>query len=593
MPTALDLLASDRRRTLCARASLAPVTPSRRRTGAASPLSFPSIANFSPMSWGGRRMTPDQVRWIIESAVGGNIQQQWQLFDLMEDSWPRLAKNLGEVRRAAARCTYTVTPYLAPGQTKPTDIARERADLAKAALTNWRPTVGSLELSFEDTLFDALDAYGKGLSVLEVGWQRHRAGILPRSAWQLAPQLYGWNADGNRLGLVADGTWREFPEGQFLVGTWRGRSGVPGQTALLRCLAPYWCGITFGWEWLLNHAQIFGVPIRWGTYDAARPELKSSLETMLENMGSAGWAAMPSGTSLELKEAVRSGPDNPQVLIQTLADKACDIVILGQEASTESKPSGLGNGASELHGAVRADVLQNAAQWCADLLNYQLMPSLMRWNFGDDEELPIIVPDFAAEPDPQAKALRDQILLQSGVSMPRAWFYTRHSIPMPEPTEEVITSGPAQGPGLGSNAPGGWGTFPESQAHRLPPPPTDDHHEPEGDPVSAAASTPSAPLPGDYRMPEATRRALAEALRTDLDPLRRAVAPLLAAIESDDLDLVGKLEEFIAELDRLAPTMVGAGELANALESALAEAAIAGAAQTYSKAPATTATPTT
>ena len=592
MPTALDLLASDRRRSLCARASLAPVTQSRRRPGVAALLSFPSIANFSPMSWGGRRMTPDQVRWIIESAVGGNIQQQWQLFDLMEDSWPRLAKNLGEVRRAAARCTYTITPYLAPGQTKPTDTARERADLAKVALTNWRPTVGSLELGFEDALFDALDAYGKGLSVLEVGWQRHRAGILPRSAWQLAPQLYGWNADGNRLGLVADGTWREFPDGQFLVGTWRGRSGVPGQTALLRCLAPYWCGITFGWEWLLNHAQIFGVPIRWGTYDADRPELKSSLETMLENMGSAGWAAMPSGTSLELKEAVRSGPDNPQVLIQTLADKACDIVILGQEASTESKPSGLGNGASELHGAVRADVLQNAAQWCADLLNYQLMPSLMRWNFGDDEELPIVVPDFAAEPDPQAKALRDQILLQSGVRMPRAWFYTRHSIPLPEPDEEVITSGPAQGPGLGSNAPGGWGTLPEQPkpASTLPPPA---QSVPKVEPVSAAASTPSAPLPGDYRMPEATRRALAEALRTDLDPLRRAVAPLLAAIESGDLDLVGKLEEFIAELDRLAPTMVGAGELANALESALAEAAIAGAAQTYSTAPTTTTTPTT
>lgn len=567
MSTALDLLAADRRRSLVVRASPAPI--SRRQLAVAAHLSSPSIASFTPMLWGGRRMTPDQVRWIIEGAVAGNIAQQWQLFDLMEDTWPRLAKNLGEVRRAAARCTYTVKPYIAPGQKKPTDTAHERADLAKAALTNWRPVPGSLELSFEDALFDALDCYGKGLSVLEVNWQLHPAGILPRCAWHLPPQKYGWNADGNRLGLVADGAWREFAEGQFWVGAWRGRSGVPGQTALLRCLAPYWCGITFGWEWLLNYAQIFGVPIRWGTYDNAQPHLKPTLEAMLANMGSAGWAAMPSGTSLELKESVKSGPDNPQVLIQTLADKACDILILGQEASSESKPSGLGNGASELHSAVRADVLQSAAQWCADLLNYQLMPALMQWNFGDDQELPIVVPDFAAEPDPQAKALRDQILLTSGVAMPKAWFHERHSIPLPEPGEEVITSGPAQGPGLGLNAPGGWGALPE------PPPAA----------LSAlrARAASAHTLPGAYQMPATTLRALTAAQAGTLAPLRTAAAPLIAALEAGQLDVIGELEAFIRRLDELAPSVVGASALADALEKALAEAAIAGAVQTYGK----------
>jgi predicted transcriptional regulator len=86
-------------------------------------------------------------------------------------------------------------------------------------------------------------------------------------------------------------------------------------------------------------------------------------------------------------------------------------------------------------------------------------------------------------------------------------------------------------------------------------------------------------------MPEVTHRALAQAHANDLAPLRKASQPLLAAIEAGNLDVVGELEAFIAKLDALAPKMVGASELANVLEAALAEAAIAGAAHSYAKLP--------
>lgn len=602
MPTALDLLRADHARTgaVLARSASAHLVAARPVKAAPPapyiPLSNPKISDFSGLMWRGRRLTPDQIRWILESAIAGDIAQQWELFDLMEDTWPRLVKNLNEVRRAAARCTYTVQPY-AERCEPPTATAKDRADLASAALENWRPRPGTLELGLEDALFDALDAYGKGLSVLEISWQRTPAGLLPRCAHQLGPRRIAWNEAGNELGLLTEaGAWQPFPEGQFWVGTWRARSGAPGHTALLRCLAPYWCGITFGWEWLLNNAQIFGVPFRWATYDPARTELLPQLTSMLQNLGSAGWAAFPAGTALEFKEAIKAATDNPQVLIQTLADKACDITILGQEASSESKPAGLGSGASALHGAVRADVLQAAAQWCADLLNYQLVPALLRLNWGDGSEPPTFTPENAGESDPEAMARRDQILLQSGYHFPKAWGYKRHAIPLPEEGEETISapaaaaplslppSGPAHDRNIGVTAPEGGSAPPESESTKHLQPSS--QFVPKVDPVEAAASTLSAPLPGDYRLPEATRRALDAAHRADLAPLRRAAAPLLAAIEAGELDVVGKLEAFIAELDTLAPTMVGAGALADALEAALAEAAIAGAAQTYAQLPA-------
>ncbi len=405
----------------------------------------PSLGDFTPIYWANRRMTPDEIRWILTGAVGGNLLLQWSLFDLMEDTWPRLAKNLTEVRRAAARATLTVQPYSERGQ-RPTAAAMERAALVEAALKNWRPQPGTLELGFEDALFNALDALGKGLSVLEITWQRNREGLMPRCAHFLHPRRYGWNAEGNELGLVASGqqsavsdqpSWQPFPQGQFWVGTWHGRSGAPGQTALLRCLAPYWCGVTFGWEWLLNNAQIFGVPLRWATYDPNQPQLLGTLSTMLANLGTAGWAAFPAGTTLDFKEAVQRASDNPQALVQELANSYCDQLILGQDASSRNAGDGMGHGSGKLHGDVRDARLQDAAQWCADLLNYQLVPALLRWNWGDENEPPTITIDDAGETDPQAKATRDQVLAQVA-PLPRKWFYERHSIPEPADGEATV-----------------------------------------------------------------------------------------------------------------------------------------------------------
>lgn len=432
----------------------APVPP--RATALPAPS---AIGDFTPIFWANRRLTPDEIRWILTGAVGGNLQLQWSLFDLMEDTWPRLAKNLTEVRRAAARAALAVQPYSERGQ-QPTARALERAALVEAALKNWRPRPGTLELGFEDALFHSLDALGKGLSVLEITWQRHAEGLMPRCAHFLHPRRYGWNPAGTELGLVgpvqsqvlaqpssafqpfspsalSSSTWQPFPPGQFWIGTWHGRSGAPGQTALLRCLAPYWCGITFGWEWLLNNAQIFGVPLRWATYDPNQPQLLGTLSQMLTNLGSAGWAAFPAGTTLDFKEAVQRASDNPQVFVQELANSYCDQLILGQDASGQRAGNGLGQGSGGLHGDVRDARLQDAAQWCADLLNYQLVPSLLRWNWGDESEPPTITIDDAGETDPQAKAARDQILA-SIAPLPRKWFYERHAIPAPTTDEPTV-----------------------------------------------------------------------------------------------------------------------------------------------------------
>ncbi|HMJ92340.1 MAG TPA: DUF935 family protein [Candidatus Acidoferrum sp.] len=411
---------------------------------------------------------PDIARNVLYLALNGDLYAQWELFSLMEE-WDRLNKNLNEVKNAVKRLSWTVTPYAERGE-EPSDSAQAKADLVQAALKNWEPEPGTLEYSFEDSIYNALDAMGKGIAVQEIHWHRRDGAILPRAAHLLTPRQYAWDSQGSRIGLISNTsnagrttglngtrggsqTWERFPENQFLISTWNSRSGVPGATAMLRSLVPYWIGMTYGWRWLMQTAQLFGVPFRWATYDQNETGLSEKIGTMLENMGASGWAAFPQGTVLEFKEAVTSARDNPQAVIIEMAKKACDLLILGQELSSESSPTGLGSGTALLQGQVRQDVLKHAATWVADVINYQLIPAVLDLNYGERSESPCVAADLSMDPDPMVLANRDQVLGALGMKLPTAWMYERHGVPEPEEGEAVIEA-PAAAPQLG-----GYGSF--------------------------------------------------------------------------------------------------------------------------------------
>lgn len=427
----------------------------------------PMVGEEMPaMVWS--EVTPERGRQILANAMGGDLQAQHELFGIMIDTWPRLAKALAEVNGAVRRLSWQVEPVAKRGE-EPSPEAQTHADLVEAALRAWRPEVGSLDLSFEDAVDQLLDARARGISVLELVWQPTAEGVLPRAAQWLTPRHYGWNAAGRQLGLLQEPTpattlrgarggrvnWAPFIPDKFLVGFWRARAGAPGPTALLRPLVPYWIGRTYGWKWLLRTAQIFGVPFRWATYDATRPDVGQQVADMLKNLGSAGWAAFPAGTTLEFQEAVTNARDNPQALLQDMADQACDLVVLGQTLSGTSQATGLGSGTAVLHGSVRQEILQAAAWWVADVLNYQLVPAVIRLNYGvASGALPRIAPDLSMPTDPKALADRDAVLGTMGLRMPTDWLYERHGVPQPKGDEPTLGGGsPSPGAGLGDLPP--------------------------------------------------------------------------------------------------------------------------------------------
>lgn len=448
-----------------------------------------------------KHYTPQMVEYLIRDALQGDLTRQWEMFDLMERTWPRLQGNLKKLREKALSIEWFAQPYARKGA-KPTAEAERRAAQLEEALWGMRPDPFGDENDFEGLLFDLLDAWGKGISVQEILWET-RAGesgahVVPRATRWVNPKLYGYpnrSGQADRLMLKAEalgipnsefrtpnsGNWVEFLPDKFLVAVAKQKSGHPAGAALLQPLAFFWAASNFSWEWFLNFGQLFGQPIRWANYArTADADTITKIEAMLANMGSAAWAAFPEGTTIQLLEAVKASAEGPQERLINAVDRICDILVLGQTLTTD-----VGNSGSRALGNVHANVLSDREQavcrFAARVLNSQLIPAWSRLNFGDDAECPYLVPDIEEEEDTKALAEMFKTAGEAGVRVPIQFAHDKLGIPLPKDGEAVLEPrGGAAEPAAASKEPGAGS---EEQGARS--------KEPGAESTEAAASLPA------------------------------------------------------------------------------------------------------
>jgi phage gp29-like protein len=394
-------------------------------------------------------MTPRQIELILREALtGSSPRREQELYQLMTATWPRLLKNTEEVKTAVLGLDWLLKDApeesLVPGARAL--IERARNGMAGDPCGDghgWRATLSAL-----------LDAWHRGVSISEIHWE-YRGGARTRHAWlpkqttDVPAWHFGWEngaAGGGRLRLYPDDTQQgvDFPPHKFLIAVRKAGKGHPSGTALLRCLAWFWCSANFSHEWLLNFAQIFGQPFRWATYAAGQDGVKEDLAAMMAAMGSAAYGVGPEGTKIEWHEAAKSGENNPQAYVLKLADEACDLLILGQTLTSSAGDAG-SRALGEVHQDVRSDIIDAAAAWLAELLNEQLIPAIIAVNLGDldeDSALPYFEPARKSKKDGKLIAETLQILLAAGIPLLRSEVYEAIDMSLPAAGADVI-SGPA------------------------------------------------------------------------------------------------------------------------------------------------------
>lgn len=402
-----------------------------------------------------RNYTPESVRGVLNSSgVSGTLQLQMEMFRAMEDSWPRLGKNVHEVKSAVQNTEWQIMPFMEKGE-KPTESAQEMASFIERALYNMRPNLLQNENDFDQTLYDLLDAMGKGLSVLEILWDKNKAGeILPRATRWVNPQYYGHTFAMDQLdtllvdpaahGYFNPGSAQEFPPDKFLIGVYRTGSGDrAADTALYRKLAPWWMYTTYATEWMVQYAQLFGLPFRKGKYRAGDPQAKKDIAEMLANMGAAGWGAFPEGTDVEFIDAGKNAGTNPQAWLIEKADAYCDQMILGQTLTSNEGDKG-SRSLGEVHERIRADRIMQCAYWAAEVINKQLIPSIVRLNYGEKglAEMPSLTPQQASESPETAATRLKTVVIDMGLPVTKQYAYEKLGIPMPGEGDELLFSEP-------------------------------------------------------------------------------------------------------------------------------------------------------
>lgn len=400
-----------------------------------------------------REQLPGDVRDTLAGALTGDLRRQQLLFQAMLDTWPRLQKNINEVLREVCKAPWEIKAWSDHGKDA-SKTAEEKASFVKDTIKGMKPRPHWGELS-ESGLIKAIGyGYFAGHQVCEILWDRDGEGVRPMSSRVLPPRFYGYPYDeegDDRLMLNRDGgysgyDYEDFPEHHFLIAINGGHPGHAAVAAPLRALTGYWLAAVFGLKWLLQFAQLFGIPFRWATY--SDDTVKQDVCNMLADIGAAGWAAFPKGTNVNFEDAAKSANALPQKDLIEMADTQCDTMVLGQTLTTDVGDSG-SRALGDVHERVRVGVIQGVIDFVSDVFNYQFVPAISVLNYGNTDELPTYTATLEQPKDEAEMVTRDKTLfLEMKLPVTKSYIYERYGVPVPDKDSDNLFQPPQQPNGV-------------------------------------------------------------------------------------------------------------------------------------------------
>lgn len=399
-------------------------------------------------------LTPESLANILSNAAQGDHYNYLTLAEEMEERDLHYRCEISKRVLAVSRLPLSVESF----SDSATDV--RLADEVRRLIR--MPGIRSL-------LKSLMDAVGKGYSVAEIDWDT--------SAGQWMPIGFQWRDP--RFFQFDQRTRAEIR----LRDEMGGIDGLPlpaykfiRHIPVLKCGIPIRNGIAFiaAWAWMckgyaikdwLAFAEVFGMPLRMGRYDAGAAEKDLAVLRMaVANLGSDAAAIFPKSMEIELVEAAKSGSTD---FFQRLADYLDTQVsrgILGQTATTAGTPGKLGN--EDAQQQVRQDIRDDDAEQLGETLQRDLVKPFIDLNFGPQKDYPCIqlraveskdmtamtdalqklvplglrveksvVLDLLGLPDPDRRATPDKLL----------------GVPQPSPTE--LPPQPAKGKALNFTLP--------------------------------------------------------------------------------------------------------------------------------------------
>lgn len=400
-----------------------------------------------------RGLTPSKLARILEDAEQGDLVSQFELFEDMEEKDGHLFAEMAKRKRALLTVEWDVEPPPNPSaqETKDAEALKEHL----LALDD-----------FEDVILGMADGIGKGFSCQEVEWERLGREWLPKCL-HFRPQSW-FTLDREtyseiRLRSIASTGEPLIPFG-WVTHVHRARPGYIARAGLHRQLSWPYLFKVFAIADLAEFLEIYGLPIRLGTYPAsATQEEKATLLRAVVNLGHDAAGIIPEGMAIDFKEAADATAAHESFMAMVdLMERTESKVILGGTLTSQADGKTSTNALGKVHNDVRLDILAADARQIESTIRRDLIYPIGVLNglVKDPRRVPRFRFDVQEESDFAMLAEALPKVVDMGARPPKSW--VQELLGMPEATEgeEVLEPRPAPAavpPGAQTPEPGGKG----------------------------------------------------------------------------------------------------------------------------------------
>lgn len=334
-------------------------------------------------------LTPERLAALLRGSEDGDPAAYFELAERIEEKEMHYVSVLRTRRLAVS----ALEPVVEAASDDADDVAI--ADFVREVV------VGD---AVRSSLFDILDAIGKGISVTEIVWDLSAGQWAPErlervdQRWiefdrvdRRTPMLRAASGEPGAGTLPAGKTpdnaappsphLKPLKPFKFVVCNIQSKSGLPVRGGLARPVAWAYLFKNFDIKAWVQFAEIYGQPLRIGKYHpSASDEEKRTLLRALANIAADAAAMVPQSMAIEFLEAAGNRDGSMFEKMAVYFDLLISKLVLGQTGTTDAVAGGYAVG--KVQNDVRTDIRDADANALAMTLKRDLVKPLVDLNFG-------------------------------------------------------------------------------------------------------------------------------------------------------------------------------------------------------------------
>ncbi len=384
-------------------------------------------ANDKYSTYPSNGLSPRRLARIFRAADDGDVYEQMEMFEEMEEKDTHLFSQLQTRKLAVTGLDWEVQPF-----------SDEESDKQIAEFVT--DQLRGLE-NLDDIFIDILDAIGKGISIMEIEWGVSADGHnIIENIEYVHPKKLMWNSTTDEMMICT----KEYPSGvrlpenKFVVHKYKARSGHASRAGILRVVAWMYLFKNYDVKDWVAFCEVFGMPLRLGKYNAAASEEdKKALMEAIFSLGTDAAGIIPDSTIIDFVECNKTSSVKIYEDLARYCDEQMSKAVLGQTLSSDSGGGSYAQG--KVHNEVRHDLTVADAKALSVTVRRDIIRPLVEYNFGVGTNIPFFGFDCQeAEDQKETVEILKTLVCDMGLKVPESHIYKKFNIPKPEEGEAVL-----------------------------------------------------------------------------------------------------------------------------------------------------------